>query len=59
MKHRIFGTFYLSWKLLKRTKVHPLEDVDLVTGKAEIDALGGDLGTEHPKTLTARLARLV
>ncbi|KAF3388095.1 putative proline-specific permease put4 [Talaromyces pinophilus] len=55
----IFGAFYISWKILKRTKVHPLEDVDLVTEKAEIDALDGDLGREHPKTMLSRLAKLV
>lgn len=59
IRNRIFGAFYISWKILKRTKVHPLEDVDLVTGKAEIDALDGDLGTEHPKTMLSRLAKLV
>jgi amino acid permease len=59
IRNRIFGAFYISWKILKRTKVHPLEDMDLVTGKADIDALDGDLGTEHPKTMLSRLAKLV
>ncbi|KAH8692061.1 putative arginine permease [Talaromyces proteolyticus] len=55
----IFGVFYIFWKILKGTKVHLLEDVDLVTGKAEIDALDDIWETEHPKTLAARLCNLV
>jgi amino acid permease len=59
MKNRIFGVFYIFWKLLKGTKVHQLEDVDLVTGKSEIDALDDSWEIEHPKTLTARLFNIV
>lgn len=59
MKNRIFGFFYIFWKVLKGTKVHLLEDVDLVTGKAEIDALDDIWEIEHPKTLAARFFNLV
>lgn len=39
--------------------MHLLEDVDLVTGKAEIDGLDGIWEIEQPKTLATRLCNLV
>jgi amino acid transporter len=29
----------IAWKIFKRTKMHKIEEIDLLTGKAEIDAL--------------------
>lgn len=51
IKHRMFAAFYISWKLLRERKciLQCLEDVHLVTGKAEIDARDGDSGRERIK----------
>lgn len=36
---RIFLCFFVFWKVVKKTKMHPLKHIDLDSGKAEIDAL--------------------
>lgn len=33
----VFATLYFTWKFLKKTKIPAPEDVDLFSGKAEID----------------------
>jgi len=33
-----FAAIYAYWKIVHKTKLIPLEEIDLVSGKAEIDA---------------------
>lgn len=42
---RIFTTFYLGWKLVKKTKIVPIQDIDLWTGR--VDLVDQDLSEER------------
>jgi amino acid transporter len=33
---RIFITFYLGWKLVNKTKIVPIQDIDLWTGRVDV-----------------------
>lgn len=51
-----FALFYAFWKVVRRTRVHPLEDVDLVTGKTQVDEMEGQWPDEQPKNLLQKVS---
>ncbi|EXJ77813.1 AAT family amino acid transporter, partial [Capronia epimyces CBS 606.96] len=47
----VFAALYVFWKLLKKTRIHPLDQVDLITGKQEVDDMDGCWPKVQPKNL--------
>jgi amino acid transporter len=47
----IFFGFYFFWKILKRTKIHNVAEVDLFTGKAAIDAEDANWPEQIPRNI--------
>lgn len=53
----IFLFLGIFWKIVKRTKVHALEDVDLLTGKSDIDAIEDMWVERTPKNMLEKVCR--
>ncbi|KPI40602.1 putative proline-specific permease put4 [Cyphellophora attinorum] len=51
----IFGFLVLFWKFVKRTKIHSLATMDLMGGRAEIDALEGTWDKPVPKNFAQKV----
>lgn len=51
-----FALFYVFWKVVRRTKIHPLKEVDLVTGKTQIDEMEGQWPDEEPKNILQKVS---
>lgn len=50
---------FAFWKIVKKTKMHPLMEIDLLSGKAEVDALESTWVTPQPRNFLERVSRLV
>lgn len=57
--NRIFGFMFAFWKFVKKTKMHPLAEMDLLSGKAEIDALESTWEKPVPKNFLERVSALI
>lgn len=44
-----------AWKFVKKTTLHSPEKVDLVTGKAEVDALEGTWDEPKPRNILEKV----
>jgi len=47
----MFFLLYGFWKLLKKTRIIPIEEVDLFSGKDEIDQLEASWIHQDPKNI--------
>lgn len=57
--NRIFAFFILFWKFLKRTKVHSLADMDLMSGRHEIDQMEGKWVEPTPRNVFEKVCVLI
>ncbi|KAJ9610827.1 hypothetical protein H2200_005604 [Cladophialophora chaetospira] len=51
----IFIVLYGFWKIVKKTRIHPLNEVDLVSDKVEIDQLEGTWEEPVPKNVVQKI----
>ncbi|KAI1624333.1 amino acid permease [Exophiala viscosa] len=50
-----FAILFIFWKLVKRTKLHPLKEIDLISGKREVDAMEGQWPEMVPKNFLQKV----
>ncbi|KAK4947412.1 general amino acid permease agp2 [Elasticomyces elasticus] len=53
---RAFAILFVFWKLAKRTKFRPISDIDLISGKREIDAMEGQWPEVVPKIFLQKVS---
>ena len=54
---RIFIFLAGFWKIVKKTRMHPLAEMDLVSGKAEIDAMESTWVKPQPQNILERVSQ--
>lgn len=52
----VFAGLYLIWKVVKKTRVHPLAEVDLDTGKREVDEMEASWPEIQPKNVWQKVS---